>query len=75
MKKSNSRATNTLNSLHEITIITASTSLMGAEMGKRFNASFDQFYADLEKAYIPLILSTQTYNEDNKTYKNLNNER
>lgn len=54
LKKSNSGTTNVLNSQPEITIFTASRSLLGDEMRKRFDASFAQSYADLDKAFTPI---------------------
>lgn len=43
-----------LKSQPEITIFTASRSLLGDEMRKRFDASFAQLYADLDKGFTPL---------------------
>lgn len=38
----------------EITIFTASRSLLGEEMRKRFDASFAQLYSDLDKGFTPI---------------------
>ncbi|CAH6718826.1 lanosterol 14-alpha demethylase [[Candida] jaroonii] len=45
---------NVLVSQPEITILTASRSLMGDEMRKRFDTSFAKLYTDLDKGFTPI---------------------
>lgn len=52
--KNGSGTTNVMNSQPEITIFTASRSLLGDEMRRRFDASFAQSYADLDKGFTPI---------------------
>nr|QEI47035.1 lanosterol 14-alpha demethylase [Candida parapsilosis]QEI47039.1 lanosterol 14-alpha demethylase [Candida parapsilosis] len=54
MKKQKSGVVDVLQSQPEITIFTASRSLLGEAMRKRFDASFAQLYADLDKGFTPI---------------------
>lgn len=54
MKTKKSGVVDVLQSQPEITIFTASRSLLGEAMRKRFDASFAQLYADLDKGFTPI---------------------
>ncbi|CUM56612.1 unnamed protein product [Debaryomyces tyrocola] len=54
MRAKSSGVVNVMESQPEITIFTASRSLMGDEMRKKFDASFAQLYADLDKGFTPI---------------------
>lgn len=54
MKGKSSGVVNVMESQPEITIFTASRSLMGDEMRKKFDASFAQLYTDLDKGFTPI---------------------
>lgn len=54
MKGKNSGIANVMLTQPELTIFTASRSLMGDEMRKLFDASFAQLYSDLDKGFTPI---------------------
>ncbi|KAG7661532.1 ERG11 [[Candida] subhashii] len=54
MSKKKSGVANVMKTQPEVTIFTASRSLMGEEMRKRFDASFAQLYSDLDKGFTPI---------------------
>lgn len=54
MTKKDEGVVNVMHSQPEITIFTASRSLMGDEMRKRFDASFASLYSDLDKGFTPI---------------------
>ena len=54
MKAKDSGVTNVMHTQPEITIFTASRSLMGDEMRRKFDASFAQLYSDLDKGFTPI---------------------
>lgn len=54
MKEKESGVVNVMKTQPEITIFTASRSLMGDEMRKRFDTSFAKLYSDLDKGFHPI---------------------
>ncbi|CAI5760110.1 unnamed protein product [Candida verbasci] len=54
MKNKNEGVVNVMKSQPEITIFTASRSLMGEAMRNRFDESFAQLYSDLDKGFTPI---------------------
>ncbi|CAK9435333.1 uncharacterized protein LODBEIA_P57020 [Lodderomyces beijingensis] len=54
LSKQSSGVANVMQTQPEITIFTASRSLMGAAMRNRFDESFAQLYSDLDKGFTPV---------------------
>lgn len=54
VKEQSSGEVNVLESQPEITIFTASRCLLGDEMRKKFDTTFAQLYADLDKGFTPI---------------------
>ncbi|SGZ57372.1 CIC11C00000004114 [Sungouiella intermedia] len=54
MTERNSGVANVMKTQPEMTILTASKSLMGDDMRARFDTSFAQLYADLDKGFTPM---------------------
>lgn len=54
MKEKNKGVANVMHTQPEITIFTASRSLLGDEMRKRLDASFAELYTDLDKGFTPI---------------------
>lgn len=54
MKKNTQGVANVMETQPEITIFTASRSLMGDDMRKKFDASFAHLYGDLDKGFTPI---------------------
>ncbi|ABN68111.2 Cytochrome P450 51 (CYPLI) (P450-LIA1) (Sterol 14-alpha demethylase) (Lanosterol 14-alpha demethylase) (P450-14DM) [Scheffersomyces stipitis CBS 6054] len=54
MGEKNSGVANIMKTQPELTIFTASRSLLGDDMRKRFDASFAQLFSDLDKGFTPL---------------------
>lgn len=54
MTGNKSGVANVMKTQPELTIFTASRSLLGEEMRKRFDASFAQLYSDLDKGFTPI---------------------
>ena len=54
MTERNSGVANVMKTQPELTILTASKSLMGDDMRARFDTSFAQLYSDLDKGFTPI---------------------